>query len=79
MSTFTSNWEFWLDENILPVIAKWLMDEIKIKCVSFHILGLNNTSDIEIYNIGRKKVNVVIISKDNDFLDLYHGRELPRS
>jgi predicted nuclease of predicted toxin-antitoxin system len=70
MTTFTNNWEFWLDENISPIISKWLMDEIKIKCSSFHFLSLNQTSDIDIYHLARNKGNVIIISKDEDYREL---------
>lgn len=77
MNTFTNDWEFWLDENISPIIAKWLMEEINIKCISFHFLKLNKTSYIEIYNLARSKEKVIIISKDSDFQGLVAWRGIP--
>lgn len=77
MNTFTNDWEFWLDENISPIIAKWLMNEINIKCISFHFLKLNNTLDIEIYNLARSKDKVIIISKDIDFRELVAWKGIP--
>ncbi|SDC26720.1 DUF5615 family PIN-like protein [Pedobacter soli] len=70
MTTFTNNWEFWLDENISPIISKWLTDEINIKCNSFHFLKLNKTPDLEIYHLARHQEKVIIISKDEDYREL---------
>ena len=77
MNTFTNDWEFWLDENISPIIAKWLMDEINIKCISFHFLNLNKTQDIDVYNLARSKGKVIIISKDLDFRELLSWKGTP--
>ena len=77
MNTFTNDCEFWLDENISPIIAKWLMDEINYKCISFYFLNLNKTSDIEVYNLARKKKKVIIISKDLDFRELGSWKGIP--
>ncbi|PWS30050.1 DUF5615 family PIN-like protein [Pedobacter paludis] len=77
MNTFTNDWEFWLDENISPIIAKWLMEEINIKCISFHFLKLNKTSDIEVYNLARSKEKVIVISKDSDFPELVAWKGTP--
>jgi len=77
MNIFTNDWEFWLDENISPIIAKWLMDEINIKCISFHFLKLNTTSDIEVYNLARSKAKVVIVSKDSDFPEIVAWKGTP--
>jgi len=53
------------------------MDEINIKCISFHFLKLNKTSDIEVYNLARSKSKVVIISKDLDFRELVSWKGVP--
>lgn len=77
MNTFTNNWEFWLDEHISLIVAKWLMDEINIKCLSFHILKFSNTPDGEIYKIARGKEKVIIITKDIDFRELIAWKGTP--
>lgn len=77
MNTLTNDWEFWLDENILPIISKWLMNEINIKCTSFHTLKLNNTSDIDIYKTARDKKKVIIITKDSDFHGIVSWKGIP--
>ncbi|MFD2286914.1 hypothetical protein GJU39_09200 [Pedobacter petrophilus] len=77
MITYLNDWEFWLDENISPIIAKWLMDEVKIKSVSFHTLKLNATPDELIYSIARKKDHIIIISKDIDFRELIAWKGTP--
>lgn len=53
------------------------MDEINIKCISFHFLKLNKTADLEIYNLARSKEKVIIISKDLDFRELVSWKGTP--
>ena len=77
MNTFTNNWEFWLDENISPIIAKWLTDEINVNCISFHFLKFTKTPDVEVYERARSKKRVIIISKDSDFRELVAWRGTP--
>jgi len=77
MTTFTNNWEFWLDENISPIISKWLMDEINIRCCSFHLLKLSQTPDLEIYQLAKNKEEVIIISKDEDYRELVAWKGTP--
>lgn len=53
------------------------MDEIKIKCISFHFLKLANTSDLEIYHLAQNRSKVIIISKDIDFRELVAWKGTP--
>lgn len=53
------------------------MDEIRIKCSSFHFLKLNETPDTEIYQLARNRENVIIISKDEDYRELVAWKGTP--
>ncbi|QPH40447.1 DUF5615 family PIN-like protein [Pedobacter endophyticus] len=77
MNIFTNEWEVWVDENTSPIIAKWLMEEIKIKCISFHYLKLNKIPDEDIYKLAKSKQKVIILSKDNDFRNLVSWKGSP--
>jgi predicted nuclease of predicted toxin-antitoxin system len=61
------NWEFWLDVNLSPIIAKWLQEKTNFVFKSSYVLKLGGLDDLEIYR--RAKLNpkpVVLISKDSD-------------
>lgn len=77
MNTATNDWEFWLDENISPIISKWLMDEISIKCTSFHLLQYNQTPDLTVYHLASQKKKIIIILKDSDFRELVAWKGTP--
>jgi predicted nuclease of predicted toxin-antitoxin system len=59
-------WEIWLDNQISPIIAKWLSEQTGFKVISGYKLGLNNLSDQEIYSKAKKSGNIILISKDSD-------------
>jgi predicted nuclease of predicted toxin-antitoxin system len=61
------NWEFWLDVNLSPIIAKWLHDKTNFIFKSSYILKLDGLDDLEIYHRARQNPTpVVLISKDSD-------------
>lgn len=61
-------WEFWLDNNLSPIIAKWLKDETGYIIKSSFILKLYSLDDYEIYKLAKQnKTKVIFISKDTDF------------
>jgi predicted nuclease of predicted toxin-antitoxin system len=60
------NWEFWLDNHLSPIMAKWLSDEKGWIVKSTYILKLNGLSDFEIYSKAKEYGNVIIITKDSD-------------
>lgn len=61
-------WEFWLDNNLSPIIAKWLKDETGYTIKSSFILELYLMDDYEIYKVAKEsKAKVILISKDTDF------------
>jgi predicted nuclease of predicted toxin-antitoxin system len=64
------DWEFWIDSQISPVIAKWLKDKHGFETKSSYSLRLTGVTDIDIYHLAKKQGNVIIISKDTDFVNI---------
>lgn len=62
--------EFWVDSQISPVIAKWLLERRGFVAKSSYSLKLTAAPDLEIYHLARQQQNVVIISKDTDFTNI---------
>ena len=65
MQTF--EWEFWLDNNISPIIAKWLTDDTGWNFKSAYALNTRLLSDYDFFLKARKSGNVILITKDSDF------------
>ena len=60
--------EFWIDLNLPPQMAYWLVDQFNVKAKSFKELNYIETTDVEVYKIAAKKKNTIIITtKDIDF------------
>ncbi len=60
------DWEFWLDNHISPIIAKWLKDELGWNIKSAYTLNTEEMSDQQFYHKAKLRGNVIIISKDSD-------------
>lgn len=60
--------EFWIDLNLPPKMAKWLIDDFKVNAKSFKDLLFTDEPDIKVYKIAAQKSNMIIITtKDIDF------------
>ena len=67
----------WVDAQLSPAIAAWInrtFDDIEAESV--RAKGLHDASDHEIYEAA-KKVDAVIMSKDDDFIQLIEQRGSP--
>lgn len=64
------DWEIWLDTNISPIIAKWMMDHTGMTVKSSYSLAFKETQDIDIYNAAKAYGNIILVSKDSDFSEL---------
>ncbi|MCW3074753.1 MAG: hypothetical protein JWP69_1822 [Flaviaesturariibacter sp.] len=64
------DWEFWIDSQISPIIAKWLIERRGYSAKSSYSLGILGIADIEIYKLAKKQGNVIILSKDTDFTNI---------
>nr|VFK13456.1 MAG: Predicted nuclease, contains PIN domain, potential toxin-antitoxin system component [Candidatus Kentron sp. LFY] len=61
---------FWVDAQLPPGFSPWLAETFHIKANSLKFLGLWDAGDREIFEAARRAGNVVIISKDSDFVEL---------
>lgn len=67
--------EIWIDAQLSPALAAWINRTYEgISAKSVRAVGLRDAEDEEIFRAARK-AEVVMMSKDSDFLDLLdrHG------
>ena len=63
-----NNFEFWIDVNLPPVMAKWIIKDFGISAKSFAELYYNTEEDITVFTIAANRFNTVIFTtKDIDF------------
>ena len=64
----------WLDEQLSPDLARWLVQEFEIVAQSVRDLGLKSATDPEIFFAARE-AGALVITKDQDFIRLLerHG------
>ena len=63
-------WEIWLDVQISPVIAKWMTEYTGLNVKSSFILGFKSMTDHAIYQQAKIHGNVILVSKDADFIEI---------
>ncbi|MDI9640253.1 DUF5615 family PIN-like protein [Geitlerinema splendidum] len=61
--------KIWVDAQLPPTLASWLRETFGLEASALRDLGLRDAQDIEIFAAARSE-NVVIITKDSDFIDL---------
>lgn len=61
--------KFWIDAQLPPTLAEWLLEKFKVEAYSLKSLGLRDARDIDIFQTARSS-DVVIITKDVDFVEL---------
>jgi predicted nuclease of predicted toxin-antitoxin system len=62
--------EFWVDAQISPIIARWLNEKRGFETKSAYSLQLTGVGDMDIYLRAKKQGNVILISKDTDFVNI---------
>ena len=64
----------WLDAQLPPQLASWIQQTLAINAIALRDLGLRDATDSAIFDAA-KEANVVLISKDSDFVELVmrHG------
>jgi len=68
---------FWIDAQISPSIALWINQTFPgHEAISFQKLGLRDSKDAEVFFDARKH-DVVLISKDADFMKLIQKHGAP--
>lgn len=71
------DWQIWLDNNIAPVVGKWLKDEFGLTVKSAFSLQMSQLSDMDIYNKAKEENNVILISRDSDIKDIIDTHSSP--
>ncbi|MGB3206922.1 MAG: DUF5615 family PIN-like protein [Crinalium sp.] len=61
--------KIWIDAQLPPTLANWLVDTFGLDASSLRDIGLRDAQDFEIFQAART-ANAVIITKDSDFVDL---------
>ncbi|MBF0180766.1 MAG: DUF5615 family PIN-like protein [Magnetococcales bacterium] len=61
----------WIDAQLPPSLAVWIEDLFSLPAVAVRDLGLRDATDEVIFRAARQQ-NVVVITKDADFVDLLH-------
>jgi predicted nuclease of predicted toxin-antitoxin system len=61
--------KIWIDAQLPPTLANWLTEIFGLEASALRDLGLRDAQDLEIFAAARAE-NVVIMSKDSDFIDL---------
>lgn len=59
----------WIDAQLPPTLAAWMVETFGVNAISLKELGLRDAKDIEIFEAA-KQDNLVIMTKDSDFVDL---------
>ena len=66
----------WLDAQLSPSLVSWISLTMQIPCKALRDLGLRNEIDKVIF-FRAKEENVIIITKDKDFVDLVYKYDVP--
>jgi predicted nuclease of predicted toxin-antitoxin system len=60
----------WLDAQRPPSLASWLKETFGVDAVTVRDLGLRDADDEDIFDAARAATDVVVLTKDSDFIDL---------
>lgn len=66
----------WLDAQLPPKLCEWLLAEAGIQALHIRDVALLGAEDAEIFDAARD-ANVVVMTKDRDFIELLHRRGPP--
>lgn len=61
----------WLDAQLAPGLAHWIQETFEVEAHALRDLGLRDATDSAIFEAARKP-GIAILSKDVDFVDLFH-------
>lgn len=60
----------WLDANLDPAIAPFLGSQFNVFVSHIRELGLQQSTDVQLFEAARRLQVTLIVSKDSDFVDL---------
>ena len=61
--------KFWIDAQLPPLFAAWLVEQFHVEAFALRTLGLRDATDAAIFQAAQQQ-GIVIISKDSDFVEL---------
>lgn len=76
-ATANQSRSIWIDAQLPPSFAPWLASEFNIEVRHVVDLGLSTSDDSVIFDIARSGQAVVIVTKDEDFVQLLDRRGPP--
>ena len=59
----------WIDAQLPPTLANWIKAQCNVDACNLDVIGLRGADDVEIFEALRRP-GEVILSKDDDFVDL---------
>jgi predicted nuclease of predicted toxin-antitoxin system len=68
---------FWLDAHLHPQLAEWLGSQFKVVAKTLREIGLRDAKDTELFEAARRFGKIVIVTKDDDFVELVERRGAP--
>lgn len=68
---------FWLDAHLKPELAHWIMREFAVDALAIRDLGLREATDRVIFERARQSTDVVVATKDEDFVELAYRLGAP--
>ena len=60
---------YWIDAQLPPAIATWLVQKFGVNVVALRDIGLRDAEDTEIFKAARL-ANAIVMTKDSDFIEL---------
>lgn len=66
----------WIDARLSPAIAAWIEANFDVRAFALRDLRLRDAEDFEIFEAA-KKANVVVMTKDGDFVSLLERLDAP--
>ncbi|MCW5911542.1 MAG: DUF5615 family PIN-like protein [Cyclobacteriaceae bacterium] len=58
----------WLDANISPAIARFISENFDVECFHIASLPVDISDDEAIFNAAKKEADVIVATKDYDFV-----------
>jgi len=60
----------WLDAHFGPALALWMGALTRVGCKTLREVGLDHCTDVEIFQAARRFPNIVVFTKDYDYVQL---------
>lgn len=60
---------YWIDAQLPSVLANWLSNKFTVTAIALRDIGMRDAQDLEIFEAAKLQ-NVIVITKDSDFVDL---------